>query len=297
MLIKKSFADKTFVFFNTCLMVFVIFACIFPFFYVFARSASSTLAVMSGDVVFWPKEFHLENYANIIAWQGFFRSYANTILYTSVGTAFTLLVTILTAFPLSKKYFIGRKFFMVIFIVTMFFGGGLIPNFILITRLKLANSMWAIVLPPAFNHFFTILAMGSMQAIPIELEEAAAIDGMHPVMILVRIILPLCKPVMATVALFAALNFWNDWFTPMIYLHTNVLHPVMLVLRNILAGAEANMAQMGLGGAQGMMSQGRVNSIGLRNAAIIVTAVPITVIYPFVQRYFVQGMTLGSIKG
>jgi len=297
MYMKKSFGDMAFHFVNTCVMLFVILACIFPFFYVFARSASSSMAVTSGAVVFLPREFHLENYVSIIKWQGFFRSYTNTILYTSVGTAFTLFVTILTAFPLSKKVFLGRKFFMALFIVTMFFGGGLIPNFILITRMGFSNSIWAIVLPPAFNHFFAILMMGSMQAIPAELEEAAAIDGMHPVMILFRIILPLIKPVMATVALFAALNFWNDWFTPMIYLHTNTLHPVMLTLRNILAGAEANMAQMNLGGAQGMMAQGRVNSIGLRNAAIIVTALPITIIYPFVQRYFVQGMTLGSIKG
>jgi len=278
-------------------MVIVILACIFPFFYVFARSASSSMAVTAGQVVFLPIGFHLENYVGILTFQGFFRSYGNTILYTAIGTIFNLVITILAAFPLSKKYFLGRKFFMALFIITMFFGGGLIPNFILITRLRLANSLWAIVIPPAFNHFYIILAMGAIQAIPIELEEAAAIDGMHPFMILLRIILPLCKPVMATVTLFAALGLWNDWFTPMIYLHTRSLHPVMLMLRNIMNGAEANMAQMNLGGAQGMMSQGRINQIGLRNAAIIVTALPITIIYPFLQRYFVQGMTLGSIKG
>jgi len=278
-------------------MLLVIMVCIFPFFYVFARSSSSSMAVTSGAVVFLPIGFHLENYVSILTFQGFFRSYGNTVLYTAIVTTFVLFITVLVAFPLSKKYFLGRKTFMVFFILTMFFGGGLIPNYILISQLNMSNSIWAIVLPPAFNHFFIILTMGSIQAIPIELEEAAAIDGMHPFMILIRIILPLIKPVLATVALFAALNFWNDWFTPMIYLHTRALHPVMLMLRNIMNGAEANMAQMNLGGAQGMMSQGRINQIGLRNAAIIVTAVPITVIYPFLQRYFVRGMTLGSLKG
>jgi len=269
--------------------------CIFPFFYLFARATSDTNAIWNGRVFLWPVGFQLDNFRGVIEYVGFFDAYRNTILYTATGTVIVLVLTSLCAYPLSKKRLVGRGLFMVFFIGTMFFNGGLIPNFILVSRLGLTNSLWALVLPIAFNHFYIILVMGSIQGIPAELEEAAAIDGMNPFFILIRIILPLCKPVLATIALFSSLYIWNDWFSPMIYLHSNEKFPVMLLLRNIIMGVDATMA--GMGALIGIGPNLKMNTASLKSAAILLTVLPITAIYPFVQRYFVRGMTLGSIKG
>ena len=290
-----SLADIVFSIVNTIIMLMVIVLCVFPFFYLFARATSDTNAIWNGQVFIWPVGFHIENFRGVVEYVGFFNAYKNTIIYTVTGTALTLTVTALCAYPLSKTHFIGRGIVMVLFIGTMFFNGGLIPNFILVSKMGLTNSMWALVLPITFNHFYIILVMGSIQAIPLELEEAAAIDGMNPFMILYSIILPLCKPVLATVALFCSLNIWNDWFSPMIYLHSNEKFPIMLLLRNIIMGIDATMA--GMNAMIGIGPNLKMNSTSLKSAAIILTVLPITAIYPFVQRYFVQGMTLGSIKG
>jgi putative aldouronate transport system permease protein len=291
---NASAADKVFIVCNAIFMILVIMLCVFPFFYLFARATSDTNAIWSGRVFVWPVGFHLENFRGVVEYVGFFDAYLNTIIYTATGTVLTLIITALCAYPLSKKKFVGRAVFMVLFVGTMFFNGGLIPNFILISRLGLTNSMWALVLPITFNHFFIILLMGSIQAIPQELEEAAAMDGMNPFNILIRILLPLCKPVLATISLFCALNIWNDWFSPMIYLHSNEKFPVMLLLRNIIMGIDATMA--GMNALVGVGPNLKMNSTSLKSAAILLTVLPITAIYPFVQKYFVQGMTLGSIK-
>ena len=294
---KKSVPVSDMIF-NACngfVMIVIIALCLFPFFYLFARATSDTNAIWAGKVFLWPVGFQLDNFVGVVQYVGFFNAFRNTIFYTATGTALTLLITSLCAYPLSKKRFVGRGFFMLFFIVTMFFNGGLIPNFILVSRLGLTNTMWSICLPVTFNHFFIILAMGAMQAIPLELEEAAAMDGLNPVNTLILIIIPLCKPMLATIALFCSLNIWNDWFSPMIYLHSNEKFPVMLLLRNIIMGIDATMA--GMGALVGIGPHLKMNSTSLKSAAILITVLPITAVYPFVQRYFVRGMTLGSIKG
>jgi putative aldouronate transport system permease protein len=209
-----------------------------------------------------------------------------------VGTVFTLIVTALCAYPLSKPWITGRKFFMMLFVFTMFFGGGLIPNFVLISRLGLVNKIWALVLPGAFNQIYIILALGSMQGLPPELEESAALDGLNPWQTLLRIVLPLSKPIFATVALFTALGIWNDWFNPMLYLNSNEKYPVMLLLKNIITGGEITT-----GNFTAMGPNTNINAASLKSAAIILVMAPITAIYPFVQRYFVKGMLIGSLKG
>lgn len=291
----KSNTSKLFAVINTIFMLVVMVVCIFPFLYVFSRSVSNSDAVMSGKVLFLPVGFDLINYRVTIQHSGFFNAYKNTVVYTFAGTLITLFVTALCAYPLSKKRVFGRNLFMKLFIVTMFFNGGLIPNFILVNKLGLMDKIWAIVLPGAFNQFFIILAMSFMQGIPVELEEAAAIDGLNPIKTLIQIILPLSKPVFATIALFSAVGIWNDWFTPMIYLSSNDKYPIMLMLRNIITGGDVTSANAlttaGIG--PGM----NLNEASLKSAAIMLVALPIVAVYPFVQKYFVKGAMIGSLKG
>ncbi|MCL2421046.1 MAG: carbohydrate ABC transporter permease [Defluviitaleaceae bacterium] len=280
--------------FNHILMVLLIAVCILPIVFVFARATSSGQAINAGRVIFWPVDFNLYSFRSILDHPNFLVSYRNTILYTFLGTTFTMFITCLAAYPLSKMWLTGRKFFMFFFILTMFFNGGLIPNFVLITTLGMLNTMWALVVPLAFSQFFIILAMGSVQGLPAELEESAIMDGLNPWQTLFFIILPLIKPALATIALFASLNFWNDWFNAMIYLHSNTRFPVMLLLRNIMMGGDITAAHLDAGGGG---PGSFLNVVSLRSAAIILVMLPITALYPFLQRFFVKGMLIGSIKG
>ena len=278
---------------NYILMTVFLMICLYPIFFTIARSMSSGVAINNGDVFLWPVGFNLDSYIGIMDHPNFLRSYINTSIYTVLGTLFTLIITALVAYPLSKLWLTCRKAFMIPFIITMFFAGGLIPNFILISRLGLLNSLWAIVLPISFNHFFIILAMGAMQAIPTALEEAAAIDGLNSWQILFYIILPLSKPVFITIGLFTALNIWNEWFTPMIYLHSNDKLPIMLVLRNIITGGDVTTANFATVTGPNV----NVNSASLKSAAIILAMLPIAVIFPFAQKFFAKGAVVGSLKG
>jgi putative aldouronate transport system permease protein len=282
--------------FNHLLMVLIMAICLLPILFVVARSMSSGTAINAGRVFFWPVEFNLSSFRSILAQPNFLISYRNTVIYTVLGTTFTLAVTCLAAYPLSKMRLTGRKVFMFFFIVTMFFNGGLIPNFVLITSLGLLNTMWALVIPPAFSQFYIILMMGSIQALPGELEESAVMDGLNPWQTLLFIILPLIKAALATVALFGALVFWNDWFTAMIYMHSNVRFPVMLLLRNIMLGGDITAAHVDMGGG-GSGAGGFLNVVSLRSAAIVLVMLPIIFLYPFLQRFFAKGMLIGSIKG
>jgi len=291
---KKLKRFDAFDIFNHIFMVIIILVCILPIMFVFARATSSGTAINAGRVIFWPVGFNLHAFRGVLNHPNFLVAYRNTFIYTTLGTTFTMIVTILAAYPLSKMGLTGRKFFMFFFILTMFFHGGLIPNFVLITTLGMLNTIWAIVIPTTFSQFFIIITMGSVQGIPAELEESALMDGLNPWQTLFYIILPLLKPAMATIALFAALNFWNDWFNAMIYLHSNTRFPVTLLLRNIMMGGEITAAHVdtGPGGAAGFM-----NIVSLRSAAIILVMLPITLLYPFLQRFFVKGMLIGSVKG
>jgi len=292
--LRKIKRIEVFDVFNHILMVLLIAICILPILFVLARSLSSGTAINAGRVFFWPVDFNLDAYRSVFNHPNFLVSYRNTFIYTILGTLFTMTVTCLAAYPLSKMRLTGRKFFMFFFILTMFFNGGLIPNFVLITSLGMLNTIWAIVVPLAFSQFFIILAMGSIQGLPTELEESAIMDGLNPWQTLLFIILPLIKPALATIALFSALNFWNDWFNAMIYLHSNARFPVTLLLRNIMMGGEITAAAADLGGGG---PAGFLNIVSLRSAAIILVMLPITALYPFLQRFFVKGMLIGSVKG
>lgn len=267
----------------------VVICCLLPFVYMLALSFSGAKAVMNNQVFLWPKDFTFDSYIKIITYPNFFQAYGNTIFYTVAGTLIGLVMTILFAYPLSKGFLRGRGIVMNMVIFSMYFSGGLIPNYLLINTLRLNNTVFAMLLPFAVNQFNLIILVNFLRSLPAEIEEAAIIDGLDYFGILRQIVVPLSLPAIATIALYIAVFFWNDWFYGLIYLN-NRLYPVMLFLRNIVNGASS------VGDGAGSADKTTIE-ITIKSAVIITTTLPIIVLYPFLQKYFVKGLTVGSVKG
>ncbi|MEI6875390.1 MAG: carbohydrate ABC transporter permease, partial [Spirochaetota bacterium] len=263
---------------------------LFPLLNVVSVSLSSPAALISGTVSIFPRELNFGAYARAVQQPYFIRSFLNSILYTAVGGTISLVLTTLCAYPLSKKIR-GRGLVMAFIMVTMFFDGGMIPNYLVVSRwLHLRDTMWAIVLPFAINQFTMIILMTFFKGIPQTLEEAAALDGYNPIQTLVHIILPLSVPGLVTVLLFNSLFLWNDWFHPLLYLDSIGKFPVMLILRNLIQGGD--MATKGSVSADSI----QFVSASLKSAAIVISAIPMTLLYLVGQKYFVKGVMLGSLK-
>lgn len=271
-------------------MVFSLLICIIPFIYMASLSLSSPKAIINNQVRLIPKGINFEAYRQIFTYPNFFRAYGNTIFYTITGTFIALCMTILFAYPLSKTYLKGQKILMKMVIFSMYFAGGLIPNYLLISSLHLTGTRFAMLIPFAINQFNLIIMVNFFKALPQEIEEAALIDGIGYFSILPRIILPLSTAAIATVGLYYAVFFWNDWFNGLIYLNTKQ-YPVMLFLRNIVNGT------MVLGDSSSASTDTATLSISIKSAVIITSTLPIIVLYPFLQKYFVKGLTVGSVKG
>ncbi|QUI22315.1 carbohydrate ABC transporter permease [Vallitalea pronyensis] len=270
-------------------MIFVLLICLVPFLYMLAVSLSDPKAIINNEVSFIPIGVNVEAYKQIFAYPNFFRAYGNTIFYTLGGTSISVMMTALFAYPLSKTFLKGQKFAMKMVVFSMFFSGGLIPNYLLISNLGLTGTRFAMLLPFAINQFNLIILINFFKSIPNEIEEAALIDGLGYFGILVRIIVPLSKAALATIGLYTAVFFWNDWFNGLIYLNTDQF-PVMLFLRNIVNGTSM------LGDAAGSADKATI-AISIKSAVIITSTLPIIILYPFLQKYFVKGLTVGSVKG
>ncbi len=284
---NKSLGGKIYTIFLYAFMIFVILICVVPFLYILAMSLSSPEKIINGEVFIIPKGINFESYKTIFTYPNFFQAYGNTLFYTIAGTIISLCMTVLFAYPLSKVHLKGRGFIMRLVVFSMFFSGGLIPNYLLISSLGLTKSVWAMLLPFAISQFNLIILINFFRSLPQELEEAALIDGLDYFGILVKIIVPLSTPAIATIALYTAVFFWNDWFHGLIYLKTDQF-PVMLFLRNIVNGASA----------VGEMSGEKTTiAMSIKSAVIITTTLPIIILYPFLQKYFVKGLTIGSVKG
>lgn len=273
-------------------MTLLLIVCLYPFIYMLALSLSSTKAVLAGKVFLYPVEVHIGTYKTIFNYPNFFLAYRNTVFYTVAGTFISLLMTIVFSYPLSKTFLKGRNTVMKFVIFSMFFSGGLIPNFLLISWLHLTDTVFAMLIPFAINQFNLIILMNFLKTLPESIEEAAIIDGMSYFGILFKIIVPLSKPAIATIALYTAVFFWNDWFYGMIYMSSAERYPVMLFLRNIVTGASIRGAASGSGA-----DDKTTIYITLKSGAIILTTLPIIILYPFLQRYFITGLTIGSVKG
>lgn len=270
-------------------MLLVLLACIVPFLYIIAMSFSSSRAILNNRVSLWPVGFNTEAYRQVFAYPNFFRAYRNTLFYTGFGTLIALTMMVIFAYPLSKSRLKGQPIVMKMVVFSMFFGGGLVPNYLLLTSLRLTGTVFAMLLPFAINQFNLIILINFIKTIPDELEEAARIDGLNYFGILVRIILPLLTAAIATVGLYTAVFFWNDWFYSLIYLKSDQ-YPVMLLLRNIVNGTT-------MVGEAGGVGENASVAIAIKSAVIITSTLPIILLYPFLQKYFVKGMLVGAVKG
>jgi len=273
-------------------MLFICFVTLYPFLYVLATSMSSNIAVMQNKVTFYPVELNFTAYKKILKDPYLVSSYYNTIKYTLIGTFINLLFTSTIAYPLSRKNLVFKGFFNTMIIITMFFGGGLIPTFLLVNALGMYDTIWAIVIPGAISTYYLIVMRTFFQSIPVELEESAKIDGASEVRVYFQIILPLSKAALAAIGLFYAVGHWNSFFSALIYLKSKAKMPLQILLRNMLISSE--MAQQNKIASR---DEEVVVAETIKSAAIIVTVIPIICVYPFLQKYFVKGVMIGSIKG
>jgi putative aldouronate transport system permease protein len=276
---------------NGVILTLVVVLTLYPFIHIIARSFSQTNYIRRGDVNLLPRGFNVTTYDRVMSDPVFWTSYRNTVMYTVVATAIAMVLTTCYAYVLSKKHLKGRSVLIGIAVFTMFFNGGLIPNYVLISSLGFRNTLWAIVLPNAISVFNLLVMKAFFEAQPPDLEEAAAIDGANTYGVLWRIVLPLSKAVIATMVLFYSVTYWNSWFSAFLYLDRKELWPVTIYLRNLLAGS---MSTSDLGASSDLALQIDAN---IQSVTIVLIAVPIMLFYPFIQRYFVSGVMLGSVKG
>ena len=269
-------------------------AIIIPIVYVVAASFMDPNVLNSQGISFDFKKWTLDAYRRVLENEMIWRGFFNSFFYSTAFTVISVFITLLAAYPMSKKDFVGRGFFNVIFIITMFFGGGLIPTFILINQLHLVNTIWAILIPGAFNVWNMILARTYYQSIPKELREASALDGASELQHFFKIMIPVCKPIIAVLALWSFVGMWNSYFDALIYLNDADLQPLQLVLRSILV---QNTPQPGMiADIQSTAEMAKVAEL-LKYATIVVSSLPLLIMYPFFQKYFDQGIMVGSVKG
>ena len=276
---------------NAVVLGVVVILTLFPFINVIARSFSDEHAIQTGGVTLWPRGFNTTTYRVVMNDPVFWQNYGNTVLYTVVATAISMVLTTCYAYVLSKRRLRGRKVLIGIAVFTMFFNGGLIPNYVLVSALGLRNSLWAIVLPNAISVFNLLVMKAFFEHMPVELEEAGAVDGVSTYGALLRIVLPLSKAVIATMTLFYAVSFWNSWFSAFLYLDDADMFPVTIYLRNLIAGATAG-SDISTPSDTAMQIAANIQAV-----TIVLTALPIILLYPFIQRFFVSGVTLGAVKG
>lgn len=272
----------------------------YPLYQVLVNSISDPgLVATKNGLLLWPQGVHLDAYRVVFANKNIWIGFKNTVVYMALGTSFQYLITVLTAYPLSIKNLTFKKPILIYFTISMYFGGGLIPYFILINNLGLMNSMWVLIIPAGVNVYNMIIMRTQFVNLPEELKEAAYIDGAGDGTILFRILLPLSTAVTAVLVLFTAVHYWNMWFDPMIYLTKREMYPIQSILREILID-NAAIGQAGRAGVQTKLNrnvdQAAVNAL-IKYATILVTTVPILVVYPFAQKYFVKGVMVGSLKG
>ena len=292
--IRVSPADRGFDILNYVILTFCLLIVAYPLYFIVIASVSDPTAVYSGKVILWPARFTLEGYQRILDYESFFTGYRNTVIYTVVGTAINVLITIPGAYALSRKDLIGRNILMMGVTFTMIFSGGLIPTYLLVISLNLYNTMWALILPAAVSAWNLIVARTFFQeTIPDELLEAATLDGAGNTQFFLRVVLPLSKSIIAVMILFYAVNHWNSYFNALIYLKSAEKYPLQLVLRNILF--ENSLGDM-VEDASTLALQQRLGDL-IKYGIIIASSLPLLILYPFLQRFFIQGVMIGAVKG
>lgn len=292
---NRSRNDKIFDLLNTLFFIVVSLIVIYPLYFMLIASFSNPDAVNTGQTFLWPKDVTLNGYKEIFSNSRIWTGYKNSIIYALLSMIIRTSLTITAGYALSRKDLVGRNFFMMMIIFTMFFGGGLIPTYLIVRDLDMINTVWAMIIPGAVSAYNLIIVKTFFQqTIPDELLEASAIDGCSNIRFFMRIVLPLSLPIIAVIALFSAVQEWNSYFSALIYLRDADMHPLQLILREILVQNQA----------QDLLSEDAVEMMERQKAAeqikygvIIVSSVPMLMLYPFLQRFFIKGVMIGSVKG
>lgn len=274
---------------NTIILIIVACATIFPLLYIFAVSLSDTASVTQGKVFLWPKGLNIEAYKQVLTDVKIPRAYLNTIMYTALGTFINLLMTSIAAYPLAQRGFVGRKYWMFFIVITMFLNPGIIPNYLIVKELHMIDTVWALVIPNAIWTFQLIILKSFFEGMSSQIREAAKVDGASEYRILFSIMIPLSKPALASIALFYFIGHWNSYFLPMIYLNTDSLYPLQVILRDMLVFSETPGSTLVESAALAPQAK--------KNATIVLAMIPVLIIYPFAQKYFAKGVMLGSEKG
>ncbi|AEF24571.1 carbohydrate ABC transporter permease [Streptococcus parauberis] len=286
--------DKRVLIVNKILLGFLILITILPLGYVLIASFMDPQVLANQGLSLNPNDWTVDGYKRVLGDSAILRGFLNSFIYSTLFSIITVAVSVLTAYPLSKKDLVGRKWINYFLIFTMFFGGGLVPTYLLIKNLGMLNTMWAIIIPGAVNVWNIILARTYFQSIPDELVEAAVIDGANDMQIFFKIMLPLAKPIMFVLFLYAFVGQWNSYFDAMIYIKDPDLAPLQLVLRNILIQSEVSKDMIG---AQAAMNEMKKIAEMIKYATIIISSLPLIIMYPFFQKYFDKGIMAGSLKG
>lgn len=276
------------------LMILVCFIALYPVWYTIVISFNDSSDAMRGGIYWFPRKFSLESYKTVFQDKTIIQAFVVTILRTVIGTVTSVFFTAMVGYAFSKKHIMGNKFYTIMGTVTMFFGGGLIPYFITLKNLGLYDHFLVYIIPGLFSFWNMIIFMSFFRELPAGLEESAKLDGANDMMIFVRIVIPLSMPVIATIALFNGVGHWNDYFAGVMYVNKSELQPIQTYLYRIVASASASKAVVAM--PAGVAAQ-QVSSQSVRLATMVVTTFPIMCVYPFLQKYFVKGMLIGSIKG
>jgi putative aldouronate transport system permease protein len=291
--IKESAGDKAFLITIYVILSLVVIAVLYPLIFIISSSISSPAAVTSGRVWLWPVDISFKGFQVLFNTPEILTGYGNSLFYTAAGTIISVVLTVMIAYPLSRKGFFGRNTLMMIITFTMIFSGGLIPTYLVVKQLHLIDTRWALLIPNAIWVWQVIIARSFFQSsIPEELLEASEIDGCSDMRFIWSVVLPLSKPIIAVLVLMYAVGQWNAYFDALIYLKSADLFPLQLVLRSIIIQNNSSGAM----DAAKMVERQQLAEL-LKYALIVVATLPVLVIYPFVQRYFVQGMLVGSVKG
>ncbi|MZQ81445.1 ABC transporter permease subunit [Paenibacillus sp. 5J-6] len=292
--ILESRGDKWFNWINMLLILLFLGVILYPLVFVVSASISSPDAVISGKVWLWPVQPTLDGYAAVFKHKLIWSSFRNSVFYTVAGTFLSVVLTIAAAYPLSRRDLFGKNWFMLLFVFTTMFSGGLIPSYLLVKDLGMLNTVWAMIIPSAMSVFNIIITRTYFKTtLPDEMLEAAQIDGCNDFRYVFSIVLQLSGPIIAVVALYSAVGYWNQYFNGLLYLDNQKLYPLQLVLREILVQNEVDASMLDM---KEIAAQEGLRAL-LKYSLIVVSSLPLLLVYPFVQKYFIKGVMIGSLKG
>jgi putative aldouronate transport system permease protein len=291
--IRQTTGGKIFSIINYTFFLLIAVIMIYPFWHVLMQSFSGVNETAAGGIFLWPKGFSLSTYKSVFMNTEIWKAYGVTIFVTVTGSFVGTLLTAMTAYPLSKNRLRGGKLIMFLILFTMLFSGGMIPNYMLLKNLKLLNNIFALIIPLLISAYNVIIMKSFFQSIPDSYEEAARIDGANDVKIFFRIIIPLSKATIATITLFSAVMYWNDFFSTVLYINKKELWSLQAYLRNMLTNTAEAMSAVGVN----INLTPSINATTIKAASIIIATVPILIVYPFLQKYFVKGVMIGGVKG